>query len=276
MGKLILCSGARTTKPYTFTRNGIRIYSMEELCYYLYHHVHLIEEEMISEELIDFIERELKLSERAEKLRILKRQDSDLKTMVTFILCSADYYSEQEIKGLLRLLDEVIGMPMIKRSVIKADCYLKEKQYEQAMSEYRSIIHSPQAPELTPEEYGDVYHNFAVAKVHITGLKEASKLFEKAYELNHREESFKQYLYTLCLMNKDQEYSARMEDELLDKNLDEIIRNFLEEQEKNSNAMPALQQIDQLRALKNRGKMNEFYHGINELINLWKEKVRIS
>ncbi len=276
MGKLILCSGARTTKPYTFTRNGIRIYSMEELCYHLYQHVHLIDETMITEELFDFIDQELKLTERADKLRTLKKQNADLKTLVTFILCSTDYYTEQEIKSLLRLLDEVAGMPMIKRNIIKAGCYLREQQYEQASAEYERIILAPDAIELTPEEYGDVYHNLAVAKVHITGLKEASKLFEKAYERNHKQESLKQYLYSLYLMKYGEQYQNIIEINQMDEEESELIKGFLFELEKEAENTAAIKAIYNLQNKKVNGRMNEFYHGINEIIETWKEKVRLN
>ena len=40
-----------------------------------------------------------------------------------------------------------------------------------AAVEYERIINSMEATELSPEEYGDIYHNMAVAKVHTVGLK---------------------------------------------------------------------------------------------------------
>lgn len=276
MGKLILCSGARTTKPYTFTRNGIRIYSMEELCYYLYQHVHLIDETMLSDELFHFIGKELMLPERASKLLTLKKQKADLKTLVTVILCSTDYYTENEIKSLLKVLDEVTGMPIIKRNIIKAGYYLKEEQYQQAVNEYVQIIHSPEAIELTPEEYGDVFHNLAVAKVHITGLNEASKLFAQAYERNHKEETLKQYLYTLWLINKEEKYPEMIEAYQITEDLDQKIRGYLSELEQESEHTSSMQSIDRLSELRALGKMNEFYRQVNEIIDTWKEKVRQS
>ncbi len=274
MGKLILCSGIRTTNPYTFTRGGIKLYSMEELCYYLYHYIHLIEESMIDNQLFDFMERELDLAERASKLRMLKKQNADLKTLVTFIMCTTDYYTESEIKELLSLMDEIAGMSMVKRNIIKAKYFLKEHQYDQAAAEYVRILHSPDATELTPEEYGNLYHNLAVARLHITGLKESSKLFAKAYEHNHREESLKQYLYTLRLMSKEEEYHQRAEQYSVAGETDEAIRNYISEVEKDVMSNSATVRINKLEEYKNQGKINEFYRGVNEIIDTWKAKVR--
>ncbi len=276
MGKLILCSGARTKIPYIFTQTGIRIYTMEELCYYLYHNVYIIEEDMFCDSLFDFIDTQLKLKERADKLRILKKQKSDIKTMVTVLLCSTDYFTEYEIKSVLKLLDEIIGMPMVKRNVIKAGCYLKAGQYSKAATEYIKIINSREAAQLTPEEYGDLYHNLAVAKVHITGLKEASKLFGQAYERNHREESLKQYLYTLLLCNNKTVYQDKAEELEISPEINERIREFLQKAEKAAEDSKMMKEVRQLSEMKAQGKMSEFYHAVNEMIEEWKDKVRQS
>lgn len=276
MGKLILCSGARTKIPYIFMQTGIKIYSMEELCYYLYHHVYIIDEEMFCEALFHFIDTELRLPERADKLRILKKQRADIKTMVTVILCSTDYYTEYEIKSILKILDEIIGMPMIKRNCIKAGCYLKEGQYSKAAAEYTRIIDSREAAELTPEEYGDLYHNLAVAKVHITGLKEASGLFLQAYGRNHREESLKQYLYTLLICNNAETYRKKAEEYQLDTETDQVLQESFQKAMEAAEDSRLLQNIRQLSEIKAQGKMSEFYNAVNEIIEVWKDKVRQS
>jgi hypothetical protein len=274
MGKLILCSGARTKRPYGFASTGIRVYSIEELCFYLFHHVYLIEEEMFSESLIEWIKTELKLTERAEKLRLLKKQKADLKTIVTVILCSSDYYTEYEIKGLLKKLDEIIGMPFIKRNCIKANNYLKDSQFTEAAGEYDRILNSKEAVDLTPEEYGDILHNLAVAKVHITGLKEASELFCQAYERNHREESLRQYLYSFRLCSNDTLYAEKKEEYQISQELDNSIKSYLEQKGKEAEQSDMMLEIQHLKKRKAHGNMSEYDKETNELIDTWKTKVR--
>lgn len=276
MGKLILCCGERTKRAYVFEPAGIRVYSIEEICYYLYHHVYTIDDDLFCDALFDFIDKELKLSERADKLRLLKKQNADIKTMVTVIFCSADYYSENEIKKILKILDEIIGMPPIKRKCMKACDYLKEKHYSKAASEYEHIINSKDATQLTPEEYGNLFHNLAVAKVHITGYKEASKLFYQAFERNHRKESLEQYLYTLRLCGSEDEYRKKAEEYEIGPELDYAITenyNRVREEAEKSNYSNEIVELNNLRV---QGKINEFYQKTDELIDLWKDKVRQS
>ena len=274
MSKLILCSGERTKRPYGFAQAGIRIYSIEELCYYLYNHVYMITEEMFCNDLFDWIETELKLPERAQKLKQLKKQKSDLKTMVTVILCSADYYTEYEIKVMLKLLDDIIGMPLIKRNCIKANNWLRNGQYLDAATEYERMINSMEATELSPEEYGDIYHNMAVAKVHITGLKEASKLFYQAYERNHRENSLRQYLYTLRLSNNDMGYLDKAEEYQVSEELKDSITEFLEQKENEAEYSEQRKEIEYLKQKKAKGKMKEYYKMTDDIIDSWKSKIR--
>lgn len=274
MGKLILCSGKRTTRPYSFSSTGIRLYSIEELCYFLYHHVYMIDEEMFSDDLFEWIGSELKLPERAAKLKQLKQQNTDIKTIVTVILCSADYYLESEIKNMLKTLDHVIGMPLIKRNCIKANNCLKHKKYIEAAAEYEKIINSTDASELSPEEYGDIYHNLAVAKVHITGLGEASRLFQKAYECNHKDESLKQYLYTLRLCGNDTVYQDKLIEYEVSEELQSDILEYLEQQEEEAKFSESIHDIELLKKTKALGKMNEYYKIVDDIIDSWKSKAR--
>ena len=67
MGKLILCRGKRTERPYVLQGTGYRIYSIEELCHYIYNNIYSIDETLFTDSLIDWIGTELCLPERAEK-----------------------------------------------------------------------------------------------------------------------------------------------------------------------------------------------------------------
>ena len=47
MGKLILCSGKSTNRPYVLSIIGYRAYSIEELCYYIYNNIYSIDESLL-------------------------------------------------------------------------------------------------------------------------------------------------------------------------------------------------------------------------------------
>ena len=274
MGKLILCSGARTNRPYAFSSSGVRVYSMEELCYYLFHHIYLIEEELFCTALMDWIQDELKLEERAEKLRQLKHKGADVKTMVTVILCSADYYTEYEIKSFLKELDTIASMPKIKRKGIKAYNYLGDQKFKEAEVEYERLLESKEAVELTPEDYGDILHNLAIAKLHTVGFHAAAELFEQAYQRNQREETLCQYLYTICIIGNEEQYRHKLEEYQVSEELRCKIENLLEEKQEEAAQCGMMAEIQNIRRSKLQGQMNDFYQRAEELIDCWKDKIR--
>lgn len=274
MSKMILCSGARTRIPYSFVSTGIMVYSLEELCYYIYHHIYMIEEDIYSDALIDWIQTELKLSERAERLKQLKLQKADVKTMVTFILCSADYYSEGEIKGLLKKLDDITGMPKIKRSCIKADSSLSAGLYREAAAEYEKILGSPESKELTPEDYGNILHNLAVSKVHTVGLKEAARLMLEAYVRNHRMESLLQYLSAIKLMGDEVLYREKLEEYEVNDEVRDSLENYILRVQEEAEQSQSMDDITALRQMKEKGQMLKYYETTEELLETWKTEIR--
>jgi len=271
LGKMILCSGARTQRPYYLVYGGARIYSIEELCYYLYNHIYMIDEINFGDELFDWIGNELNLPERAERLRQLKRQNADLKTIITVILCSADYYTENEIKAVIKLLDDILKMPVIKRRCMKAAGLLKNEKFSEAAREYEQIIHSDGATDLTPEEYGDIYHNLAVAKAHTTGVKEASRLFLEAFLRNNRDESLHQYLYSLLLTGDYDKFQEKAEEFRLDEKLKKSLLEFLQRKEEEAVLTDEYKLLEELAALRDNN-VDGFFAKAKIIINNWKEQ----
>ncbi len=272
MGKLIVCSGARTKIPYVFASAGIHVYSIEELSYFLYHHVYLIEDGIFGDSLIDWIGIELKLPERAEKLREAKQNNADLKTMVTIVLCSCDYFTENEIKGLLRELDEIIGMPPVKRNIVKAGRLLSNKQYCDAAAEYERLLDTKEAADLSQEDYGDILHNLAVARLHTGNLREASELFYKAYEHNRREASLRQFLYAARLSSLPGEFEEKALKVQADPQLIQSIEDDLEELKEEAKSSGTMNDINQLRQYRLEGRTGEFYRKAEEIIGQWKKR----
>ena len=274
MGKLILCSGRRTDRPYVLPDSGERIYSIEELCYYIYNNIYSIEEAMFTASLIDWIGKELGLAERAEKLYNLKKQGADLKTLITVVLCSADYYTESEIKKLLSVIDEIRAMPSARRRYLKANSYLKRKLYTEAATEYESLLVSEDAVNLDPKSYGDVLHNLAIAKLHIYGPGKALELFMQAYERNQRPESLKQYLYTLWQCKDKEMFYDKLNEYNVDDETAAKIAIKLEQLSDEARLCRDMKELQILRALYKTGKTEEFEIKCKEILDRWIKEIR--
>ena len=69
MSGYILCQTKKAGKPYFVENISTNIYSLEELCYYLYHNLYLVDSSVMNEGLCIWISEELDLPRLAAKLR---------------------------------------------------------------------------------------------------------------------------------------------------------------------------------------------------------------
>lgn len=206
MGKFILCTSRAAGKPYVFPLSEIKVYSIEELCYYIYHNIYEITSECFDEKLVKWMRDELGMSVIAEKLDTMISINSSLKDIVVSIMCSCDYYSESEIKALLLLLNEIENLPFHGRQKIKADYCLKYGKYARAKKEYDRIIYGGYAVNLTPVEYGNILHNRSLACYNMGSYQEAAMGWKDAYGRNNSYESLREYLIALLLNGNTKEF----------------------------------------------------------------------
>ena len=55
MSGLILCRDKSVTHPYYVKELGLHLYTGEELCYFIYHNIPLINEDFLDESLFEFL-----------------------------------------------------------------------------------------------------------------------------------------------------------------------------------------------------------------------------
>jgi tetratricopeptide (TPR) repeat protein len=276
MGRLILCSGKRTDRPYVIPATGYRIYSIEELCYYIFNNIYSIDETLFTDSLVDWIGTELCLITRAEKLEMSLKQGADYKTLLAVVMCSSDYYTEQEIKKLLATVDDIRTMPTARRWFIKANSFLNRGQYAEAAAQYDRLLISEEAADLTPRDYGDVLHNLALANLHIYGLERALDLFSQAYERNHREETLRQYLCTLWLVEGGrQAFEEKTAGNHISEGLREDIILRMEQLSHDAKLCKDMDEIYMLKNMMNSGKLDEVREKCDLMIYGWIGEMRV-
>ncbi|WP_310605168.1 hypothetical protein [Anaerosporobacter sp.] len=274
MGKLIFCTGKVTEKPYTFPFSKARIYSMDELNYYIYNNIYLISEEAFSYSFCDWLEKELRLPEVADKIRNLLNRRNNLKDIVVSLLCSADYYTEPQIRELIQIMEQIERMPLIKKRKIKADNYLRYGQYAKALAEYEIIVDANESAMFTQVEYGDIYHNLAVAKAKSVSASEAAKYYLIAYKQNQREESLMQYLYSLLLSKNTEEFKTACEEFGVSQEQQSQLEEDIFAKELAALEIAEYENIDRLSALKKEGKVAQYYRELKGTIRQYKETYR--
>ena len=167
---MILAKGKIAKKPYELSYLGQNIYSIEELCYVIYHNIYGINEEFFQISLAKWMKEELGVKELAE------------------------------------VLDEIDHLPSYQKKKIKADNYVRTGHYGKAVMAYRKLLQGPDAISFTPEEYGDILHNEGIAHFYTSSFLEAGEDFREAYIRNNKRESLQHYLWILLMEEKDKTF----------------------------------------------------------------------
>lgn len=274
MGKLIQCASCIAKVPYHFRLTKTNVYSIEEVCYYIRHNIYMMQEEIFDREFAMWIRNELHMDKTADKMEHLIQEHHDIKDIVVTICCSCDYYGEEEINDLIKIMEEIEKLPMYARRKRKGDNYLRCKSYEKAIEEYEKIFESDEILQAEPEVYGDIFHNIGVAYVNIGEFHKASELFLKAYEKNGRDESVSQCLYALRLCKNVETFKKLINDLDIPVEKQSLWEKEYQMAQENSASGRTVVQIEKLYDLVKKGNVEEYYDKVHRFIIDWKNEYR--
>lgn len=204
----VYCAGTVAKTPYPMPYTNQNVYSVEELCYYIYHNIYSMNEEFFQPSLADWLEQEVKREDLAEKVRHMLGNQPNLKDLVVTIFCGCDYYKEKEIRKVVTILDGISHLPLYRKKKIKADNYVRAGRYGKALLEYRKLLHGSFAVNFSTEEYGDILHNQGLAHFYTSSFGEAENDFKEAYVRNHKKTTLQHYLWLLLMQEKEQVFEA--------------------------------------------------------------------
>lgn len=274
MGKLIQCSSPLALTPYHFRLTDTNVYSMEEVCYYIWHNIYMIQEEVFDREFVMWIEKELHMEETSHKLACLIQDHKNLKDIVVTICCSCDYYDEEEINALIRLMDEIEQMPAYARKKHKGDTYLACHSYEKALEEYEKVFESDEILHAEKEAYGSIFHNMGVAYSNLAEFRKAAEYFLKAYEQNKKDASLSQGLFALRLSKDVEGYKKALVDfDVSPEKQLQWEKEYTQVISQSSQCREALK-IEKLRNVMKSGNVTEYYDKVHKYVLDWKNEYR--
>lgn len=251
------------------------LYSIEELCYYIYHNVTAFTSELRDEALVHWIEEQLDLKDCAEKLRRLIIAEAGLKDIIVCILLSCDYYSQTQINELLVKIDEFINLPPLELSIKRANNCLKYKQYAKALAEFEDLMLDIGFAGLEDEKKSMVLHNMGVALLHSKGPLSAITQFKIAYEKTNHKESLRSYFFLLLITRQEDKISTEMNNYGLDENFLTELREEYKISLAGLRSVNKVQTIEELREAKESGRISKFYQDAYLLIEDMKKNYRI-
>ena len=264
---LILCKTKESKTPYVIKNMGQSICSLEELCYYIYNNVYLIGSDLICDELIEYIVKELGEEKLASNLRTLIERRAGLSDMVVCILRYVDYYSVSEIEALKDIIDSMASKNVLERLAARADNLLKNRCYHSALKNYGMVLKSKHDDSLTDIFYANVYHNMGVTYAKLFLYEPAFASFMEAYDLSKNEESRKQALVAATL------YMEQNGNELMKMSAEDkfVINHEIETLMNNAVFSEGYEPVKNAFALNESGYVKEYNEALEKIIEGFEE-----
>lgn len=195
MGSLILCHHKRAKHPYEIGRVHLRIYTIEELCYYVCNNLYLIDHTIMNRQLCKWISEELELKDLAEELGDELSRNCTEELFVLTLLRGSYIYAQSEINKVQLILESLHDQREVEKKKFKADSLLESGEYSSAVLVYQAIINDPWDDSVAKDFYGRVYGCLGTAYGRLFLYKEAADAYKEAYDLCEDPDMLKAYLY---------------------------------------------------------------------------------
>lgn len=233
MGSLVLCHDKHAAHPYEISRIHCKIFTIEELCYYLCNNLYLIDYTIMNEQLCTWLEEELEMKDLAGMLRDVIRLNGSVEKFVLTILKYSRIYREPEMIRIQNVLERLKNQKDIERQKYKGDNLLESGEIEEAIIVYQAILNQEKDETVDAKFYGRIYAGLGAAYGRLFLYEESAKMYDRAYQICEDTALLKPYLYASykymsleeyhILLTKHEEYveiNAQMRQEIEDLKLE--------------------------------------------------------
>lgn len=235
MSSLILCHKQKAIQPYEIERVHRKIYTLEELCYYICNHVHLLDHTLMNFRLCKWVEMELGMKSLAKQLRACLSEGGGLVEFMMTILQSTHIYAPAELNRIQSALEMIFSQKEEERMKNKGDRFWEMGEYEGAILVYQSILTKLPEEDRKSKFYGGVCASLGAAYGRLFLYTESMKYYEEAFRVLREDEVAKSYLYACFKALESGEYVKMLSGNSLflrlDAQLKEEFREIVAERE---------------------------------------------
>jgi len=273
MSNLTLCSGIIATSPYYIISLGVNVYSIEELCFCLQGNAYVLDSDLMDDKLCDFLEKQLKMFDLAEKLRLIISAKKSLSDFVAVILNEISYCDEEEVRKIKQILLDNAGLGYARKRKARGDNMLMSQKYTLAIDEYLYVLQNIDKEEET-ELYSAILHNIGTAYARLFLFEKAASYYKKAYEIGHERESRIQYLMALRLTMRREQYERLLLRFGYEEDIVEEAEARMNKTQAEKSITPYTERYEEILELKKKGKISAYYRLVDTTLNEWKQEYR--
>ena len=267
MSSLILCRTKEAVRPYHIRDMGVRIYTLEELCYLVYNNIYVISKDFFSDSLINFIGEETGEVKLSARLKQLKDNGGSLTEMVITLFMYVDYYTVDEIEAIKEVLSTLNSQSVCERIKTRGDTYLENSCFYSAIRNYEKILDSPVDTTLPAYFYAKVYHNMGVAYARLFIYDQAESYFNQAYKISQHDESKKCAIAARRMALGDNIIEREDATEL-----EYVVKKELETLMDNARYSDEYRQMADIDKHKDESDIGTYYSSVSSILNQWEQQ----
>lgn len=256
MGSIILCHKKKASNPYEITRIHKKIYTLEELCFYLIHNLYLIDNTIMNEQFCIWLENELSLHTLSSKLRNALLDHCGREQFISIIMNQSSIFTTNELNHVEGILNRIKDQREIEQRKNKADNLLKNGEVEEAILVYQAILRDEKDLSLTEHFYGKVYACLGAAYGRAFLYKEAMEMYDSAFQICNDPMMVKSYLYAAKQAMSTVEYKLLLTKSEVFVELDEIITTEIEKVKGSLHFQPSNEMLERWKNNYRLGNMS--------------------
>lgn len=272
MSRVRLCTGNYATTPYEIRQTGLRIFSIEELCYYFCSHVEILDADFFEADLFEWIEKELSLSALAAELKRDAQNGAPMDLFVRRILLTCNYCTSKQIEQMVLLMRENAKLNHFERKKKQIDHLAAEGKYELAIREYQRLLAKVEGKELALSAAICMAIGSLLARMfYFSGAEE---YFDRAYYITYRKECLVKYLCAVRMHGTKAEQDAKImgRPELME--LIPEVDELMHQHEVQYQASTYCEDVKKFREHHENGKDAEYYELVDTITKSVKEDFR--
>lgn len=262
--------------------SDISLYSMEELCYYLYHNIYSINKEFFNEVFFEFL-KGMEQEPLIQKLNMDILGGKHYICLAMDVIMAVDYYSEEEKEEIKLEFDGVMRRTPAENIKVRADILHENGKWKEALQGYRRLIED-HTLNVSEKNQADAWNNIGVIHAECFQYEEALECFDRALEIREQQEYMDNLICALIMAGKDMNPIQEKQLQDLKKQMifkhniqEELFRRYEEviaREEKNIELGRETLALKERMSSECQNDIAKYYEDVSILIAEWKKEYR--
>lgn len=270
MGNVIICKYMTAKSPYVIEKENLKIYSTEELCFYLTHHIYDIDNTIINGKLANWLQDEIGAVRTAGVLNQQIAGRTPIIKMLEMLLLEFDYLSKDDIHKIV--YKQALPITPAQEAENLGNLFLQQGKFEKAVKAFRKNLRYRKQEREDDIGEAVIYEKIGIAYARLFLYNEAAESFALSYMKNPVSRTMELYKATV-------ELGAEEVSRMTEAGLDNVRmfynnKNSLEQKIIDNTYKEIVAKVNDIHELKANDKELEYHQGLEALINEIKEDAK--